>query len=141
MLVEEEKVEVRGDERTRAIAGNGRVVAATEQDWSTEYLDYILSVKVVDSLDEAMTHINHYGSAHTDTIVTEDRERAVRCLQGVDACSALVNASTRFADGYRYGLGAEVGISTGRLHSRGPVGMEGLTTYKWQVKGTGQARP
>jgi glutamate-5-semialdehyde dehydrogenase len=134
--LEEEKVEVRGDERTRAIAGN-RVVAATEQDWSTEYLDYILSVKVVDSLAEAMTHINHYGSAHTDTIVTEDRERAVRFLQGVDACSALVNASTRFADGYRYGLGAEVGISTGRLHSRGPVGMEGLTTYKYLLEGEG----
>ena len=135
--LEEEKVEVRGDERTRAIAGNGRVVAATEEDWSTEYLDYILSVKVVDSLAEAMTHINRYGSAHTDTIVTEDRQRAVRFLQGVEACSALVNASTRFADGYRYGLGAEVGISTGRLHSRGPVGMEGLTTYKYLLEGDG----
>ena len=131
------KVEVRGDERTRALAGTTDVVPATEEDWSTEYLDYILSVKVVDSLSEAMTHINHYGSAHTDTIVTEDRARAVRFLQGVDASSALVNASTRFADGYRYGLGAEVGISTGRLHSRGPVGMEGLTTYKYLLEGDG----
>ncbi len=131
------KVEVRGDEATRSLAGSADVVLATEQDWSTEYLDYILSVKVVDSLSQAMTHINHYGSAHTDTIVTEDRTRAVRFLQGVDSSSALVNASTRFADGYRYGLGAEVGISTGRLHSRGPVGMEGLTTYKYLLEGDG----
>ncbi|MBT6145185.1 MAG: glutamate-5-semialdehyde dehydrogenase, partial [Gemmatimonadetes bacterium] len=130
-------VEVRGDEQTRALAGTANVVPATEQDWSTEYLDYILSIKVVHSLSEAMTHINHYGSAHTDTIVTEDRSRAVRFLQGVDSSSALVNASTRFADGYRYGLGAEVGISTGRLHSRGPVGMEGLTTYKYLLEGDG----
>jgi len=130
-------VEVRGDERTQAIAANGTVQAATEEDWSTEYLDYVLSIKVVDSLSAAMIHINRYGSAHTDTIVTEDRTRAVRFMQGIDASSALVNASTRFADGYRYGLGAEVGISTGRLHSRGPVGMEGLTTYKYLLEGDG----
>ena len=108
-IYHEKGVELRGCPRTCELLGEA-VHAASEEDWSTEYLDYILSVKVVDSLSEAMTHINRYGSAHTDTIVTEDRQRAVRFLQGVEACSALVNASTRFADGYRYGLGAEVHV-------------------------------
>jgi glutamate-5-semialdehyde dehydrogenase len=133
----EAKVLVRGDERTRAIVGDGQVQPASEDDWSAEYLDYILSVKVVDDLEDAMAHINRYGSAHTDTIVTEDRAAAVRFLQGVDSASVFVNASTRFADGFRYGLGAEVGISTGRLHSRGPVGLEGMTTYKYLMEGDG----
>lgn len=133
----EADVELRGDPRTCRIAGDGRVGEASEEDWSAEYLDYILAVKVVDGLEEAVDHINRYGSAHTDSIVTEDRAAAVRFLQGVDSASVFVNASTRFADGFRFGLGAEVGISTGRLHSRGPVGLEGLTTYKYLMEGEG----
>lgn len=132
-------VELRGDERTLAVLGEAtNVVPATEADWSAEYLDYILAVKVVDSLDEAVEHINHWGSHHTDAIVTEDRAAAKTFLRTVDSSSVLHNASTRFADGFRYGLGAEVGISTNRLHSRGPVGLEGLTSYKYVLEGTGQ---
>ena len=133
------KVELRGDERVVEMAGElGPVSPAAEEDWSTEYLDYILSIRIVDSLEEAVEHINRYGSSHTDTIVTEDAEAASRFLMGVDSASVFHNASTRFADGYKYGLGAEVGISTGRLHSRGPVGLEGLTSYKYLLEGNGQ---
>jgi glutamate-5-semialdehyde dehydrogenase len=129
-------VEVRGDARVQAIGGDA-VLAATDEDWATEYLDYILSIKVVGSMDEAIAHINRYGSHHTDAILTEDAGSALRFLRAVDSASVVHNASTRFADGFRYGLGAEVGVSTNRLHSRGPVGLEGLTTYKYLLLGDG----
>ena len=131
-------VELRGCERSRSIVPSMKV--ATEQDWYTEYLAPILAVRVVDSLDVAMTHIAKYGSQHTDAIVTENYAHAMRFLREVDSSSVLINASTRFADGYEYGLGAEIGISTNKLHARGPVGLEGLTSQKWVVLGTGQIR-
>ena len=131
-------VEVRGCEATRAIVP--RLKVATEEDWSTEYLDLILSVKVVRSLEEAIAHIGRYGSAHSDAIVTEDRAHAERFVQAVDSAAVYVNASTRFTDGFQFGLGAEIGISTDRLHARGPMGLEELTTYKYVVYGSGQIR-
>jgi len=131
-------VELRGCERSRAIVPTMK--AATEDDWRTEYLAPILAVRVVDSLDDAMDHIARYGSQHTDAIVTNDHAAAMRFLREVDSSSVMVNASTRFADGYEYGLGAEIGISTNKLHARGPVGLEGLTSRKWVVLGTGQLR-
>ena len=131
-------VEVRGCERTRAIVKSSEVKTATEQDWATEYGDLILSVKVVDGVEEALAHIHEFGSAHTEAIVTEDSEAAEKFLNEVDAAGVYHNASTRFADGYRYGFGAEVGISNGKLHSRGPMGLDGLTTYKYKLRGTGQ---
>jgi len=130
-------VEIRGDAKTMALGGKA-VVPATEADWGAEYLDLILSVKVVEDTEAAIAHINRYGSHHTDAIVTEDATAANRFLQAVDSASVMHNASTRFADGFRYGLGAEVGISTNRLHSRGPVGLEGLVIYKYIVSGSGQ---
>ena len=131
-------IELRGDAEARRIVPQMKL--ATEDDWYTEYLDAILSVRVVKGLDEAMEHIANYGSQHTDAIVTEDPARARRFLREVDSSSVMVNASTRFADGYEYGLGAEVGISTDKLHARGPVGLEGLTSLKYVVLGTGQIR-
>jgi glutamate-5-semialdehyde dehydrogenase len=131
-------VELRGCERARAIMP--AMKAATEDDWYTEYLAPILAVRVVDSLDAAMDHIAKYGSQHTDAIVTEDYTAAMRFLREVDSSSVMVNASTRFADGFEYGLGAEIGISTNKLHARGPVGLEGLTSQKWIVLGSGQIR-
>ena len=114
--------------------------AATEQDWATEYLAPILSVRIVDSLDQAIEHINHYGSHHTDSIVTEQHSYAMRFIREVDSASVMINASTRFADGFEYGLGAEIGISTDKLHARGPVGLEGLTSQKYVVFGNGEIR-
>ncbi|MEG0768094.1 MAG: glutamate-5-semialdehyde dehydrogenase, partial [Clostridia bacterium] len=112
--------------------------AATDADWDTEYLDYVLSVRVVDTLDEAIDHINRHGSGHTDAIVTRDEQAASRFLQRVDSAGVYWNCSTRFADGYRYGFGAEVGISTGKIHARGPMGLEGLCIYKYKMLGHGQ---
>jgi glutamate-5-semialdehyde dehydrogenase len=133
-------VEIRGCERTRELAGDLDVAAASDEDWATEYLAPILAVRVVNDIDAAMEHIAEYGSAHTDSIVTEQYEAGQRFLREVDSSSVMINASTRFADGFEYGLGAEIGISTDRLHVRGPVGLEGLTTQKWIVLGHGEIR-
>ncbi|MAC45464.1 MAG: glutamate-5-semialdehyde dehydrogenase [Oceanospirillum sp.] len=134
----EKGVELRGCDKTRAILPNA--VAATEEDWSTEYLAPILSIKVVAGIDEAITHINRYGSHHTDAIVTESYTLSRRFLAEVDSSSVMVNASTRFADGFEYGLGAEIGISTDKIHARGPVGLDGLTSQKYVVLGDGHIR-
>jgi glutamate-5-semialdehyde dehydrogenase len=115
-------------------------LAAQESDWHEEYLAPILSVKVVSSLDEAIQHISKYGSQHTDAIVTENESNAHRFIREVDSSSVMINASTRFADGFEYGLGAEIGISTNKLHARGPVGLDGLTNLKWVVFGNGEIR-
>ena len=130
-------VELRGCERTQALID---VVAATEDDWHTEYLDAILSIRIVDGLDQAIEHINHYGSHHTDSIVTEHQGDARRFMAEVDSSSVMLNTPTCFADGFEYGLGAEIGISTDKLHARGPVGLEGLTCEKYIVVGDGQLR-
>ena len=131
-------VELRGCERTRAILTD--VAPATEDDWSTEYLDLILSIKIVDSLDAAIDHINTYGSHHTDTIVTADHEAAERFLREVDSACVFHNVSNRFADGGEFGFGAEIGISTDKLHARGPMGLRELTSYQYRVRGNGQVR-
>jgi len=131
-------VEVRGCPRTITLAGAGDLVPATDGDWATEYSDLIISIKIVDSAEDAIEHIDRYGSGHTEAIVTEDSNAVSRFMARVDAAGVYHNASTRFADGSRYGLGAEVGISTGKLHARGPVGLEGLTTYKYKLFGNGQ---
>ncbi len=136
--LQQQGIEVRGDERTCQLLPGA--VAAGEDDYFTEFLGPIIAVRVVDSLDQAIVHINHYGSHHTDAIVTQDYSLARRFMAAVDSSSGIVNASTRFADGFEYGLGAEIGISTDKLHARGPVGLEGLTTQKYIVLGDGQVR-
>ena len=137
-IYSEKSVEIRGDEATRRLVSGAK--EASDKDYYTEWLAPVVSVRVVRDLDEAMAHIAKYGSQHTDAIVTEDKARAQRFLREVDSASVLVNASTRFADGYEYGLGAEIGISTDKLHARGPVGLEGLTTQKYVVFGHGELR-
>ncbi len=133
-----ESVELRGCELTQIILTD--IKAATDEDWDTEYLAPILSIRIVEGIDAAMDHIHQYSSGHTETIVTEDYARSRRFLAEVDSSSVMVNASTRFADGFEYGLGAEIGISTDKIHARGPVGLEGLTSQKWIVLGSGQIR-
>jgi glutamate-5-semialdehyde dehydrogenase len=133
----EARVEPRGCPRTMSIVGHRDAVPASEQDWATEYSDLVLSVKVVGSLDEAIEHINRYGSRHTDAIITEDAAAAKKFMNEVDSADVFQNASTRFSDGFNYGLGAEIGISNSKLHARGPVGLEGITTYKYKLYGNG----
>ena len=133
----DKQVELRGDERARAAVPMKEASAA---DWGTEYLDYILSVKVVDSLSEAIAHINRYNTGHSEAIITEDNSHAEQFLREVDAAAVYVNASTRFTDGFEFGFGAEIGISTQKLHARGPMGLEALTSYKYQIYGNGQVR-
>lgn len=137
-LYREKGVELRTCEQSRIYIADS--VAATEEDWATEYLAPILSIKIVADIDEAIAHINHYGSHHTDAIITENYSQALKFLNLVDSSSVMVNASTRFADGFEYGLGAEIGISTDKFHARGPVGLEGLTSQKWVVFGHGEIR-
>jgi glutamate-5-semialdehyde dehydrogenase len=130
---------IHGDAATQAAVGN--VTPATEEDWTTEYLDAVIAVKVVDDLDAAIDHIEHYGSHHTDLIITANQAAADRFLAEVDSAIVLHNASTQFADGGEFGMGAEIGIATGRMHARGPVGVEQLTSFKYRIRGSGQVRP
>ena len=130
---------MRGDAATQA--ADARVKAATDDDWTTEYLDAIIAAKVVDGVDDAIAHIERYGSHHTDSIVTDDADAAQRFLDEVDSAIVLHNASTQFADGGEFGFGGEIGIATGKFHARGPVGAEQLTSFKYRVLGSGQTRP
>lgn len=138
----DKKVELRVDSSTQSVLGESKegVKAATEQDWFTEYNDYILNIRTVDGVDEAISHINHYGSAHSDSIVTADEQRAKQFLNEVDSAAVYWNASTRFTDGGEFGMGAEIGISTDKIGARGPMGLDELTSYKWIGYGTGQIR-
>jgi len=131
-------VEVRGCPRTSKLLPQSQIVSASEEDWHTEYGDLKITVKIVRDMDEAIDHINRYGSRHTESILTQDQEAAELFMNEVDAASVFHNASTRFADGFRYGLGAELGISNSKLHARGPVGLDGLLTYKYKLHGSGQ---
>jgi len=136
--LDEKQVEIRADEDSRAIVPE--FAAATEEDWGTEYLDYILSCKIVDSVDEAIAHINKYNTGHSEAIVTSDYNNAQKFLNEVDAAAVYVNASTRFTDGFEFGFGAEIGISTQKLHARGPMGLLALTSTKYIIYGNGQIR-
>ncbi len=133
----QKQVELRGDEAARRILP---MTEAAEEDWGTEYLDYILSIKTVKNLSEAIAHINRYGTGHSEAIITRDEANGERFLQEVDAAAVYVNASTRFTDGFEFGFGAEIGISTQKLHARGPMGLEALTSYKYKIYGNGQTR-
>ena len=135
--LQEKSVELRGDEAARETVP---MTAATEEDWGTEYLDYILSVKTVDTVEEAIAHINRYNTGHSEAIITENQEHAEKFLKEVDAAAVYVNASTRFTDGFEFGFGAEIGISTQKLHARGPMGLVALTSYKYEITGQGQVR-
>lgn len=137
-MLEQARCEIRGDETTRRLLPG--IKKATEKDWRTEYLDQILSIRVVRGVDEAIKHIQKYGSAHTDSIVTRNQKTARKFVAKVDSSSVMVNASTRFSDGFEYGFGAEIGISTDKVHARGPMGLEGLVSYKYVVQGSGQIR-
>jgi len=141
--LDEHQVELRCDDRALSVLGgtSEKVVAATEQDWGTEYLDYILSIRTVSSLDEAIAHINRYNTGHSEAIITENYTNALRFLDEIDAAAVYVNASTRFTDGFEFGFGAEIGISTQKLHARGPMGLKALTTVKYIIFGNGQVRP
>ena len=132
-------VEMRGDGQVCELISDA--LAATEEDYGKEYLDYILSMKVVGNMEEAISHINKYNTKHSEAIITENRENAERFLKEVDAACVYVNASTRFTDGFEFGFGAEIGISTQKLHARGPMGLKELTSYKYTIEGTGQVRP
>lgn len=136
--LKEKQVEVRGDEQARKV--DARIIAATQEDWGTEYLDYIISVKTVSSIDEAIEHINKYNTGHSESIITKDYENAQKFLNEVDAAAVYVNASTRFTDGFEFGFGAEIGISTQKIHARGPMGLKALTTGKYIIYGNGQVR-
>jgi len=129
---------MRGCSRTTKLLSQSEIVPATKEDWHSEYGDLKITVKIVDDIQEAIEHINHYGSRHTESILTQDERVAQLFMDEVDAASVFHNASTRFADGFRYGLGAELGISNSKLHARGPVGLEGLLTYKYKLHGSGQ---